>query len=137
MSDQLCGHWFLAMCGVDDSDVFPKTNVLQALKTIYENNVLKVRGGTMGAINGMNPNGTVDTFTIQSEETWTGVSYALAATLIKNGMVEEGFKTAEGIYRTVYETIGMGYDILLYFSLQYLILFFSEITNILMFFIQI
>lgn len=25
-------------------------------------------------------------------------------------MVDEGFKTAEGIYRTVYERIGMGYE---------------------------
>ena len=25
-------------------------------------------------------------------------------------MIEEGFKTAEGIYRTVYEKIGMGYE---------------------------
>lgn len=25
-------------------------------------------------------------------------------------MTEEGFRTAEGIYRTVYETIGMGFE---------------------------
>lgn len=25
-------------------------------------------------------------------------------------MIEEGFKTAEGIYRTVYEKIGMGFE---------------------------
>ncbi|XP_021947733.1 non-lysosomal glucosylceramidase [Folsomia candida] len=110
MSDQLCGHWFLAMCGVDDSEIFPKANVLRALKTIFENNVMKVRDGTMGAINGMNPDSSIDTFTMQSEETWTGVSYALGATMIKNGMTEEGFRTAEGIYRTVYETIGMGFE---------------------------
>jgi non-lysosomal glucosylceramidase len=48
MSDQLCGHWFLAMCGVDDCELFPKGNVIRALKTIYNNNVLKVRDGTMG-----------------------------------------------------------------------------------------
>lgn len=82
MSDQLCGHWWLKMCGVDDSEVFPKSNVEKALLTLYEKNVCSFKKGTMGAVNGMNPDGTIDTFTCQSEETWTGVSYALAATLL-------------------------------------------------------
>jgi len=82
MSDQLCGHWFLVMCGVDDSEVFPKGNVLRALKTLYDKNVQNFLGGKMGAVNGMNPDGTIDTFSVQSEETWTGVSYALGATMI-------------------------------------------------------
>jgi len=83
MSDQLCGHWFLAMCGVNDSEIFPTSNVMRALKTIYEKNVMSVRKGEMGAINGMNPDGTIDTYTIQSEETWTGVSYSVGATMIQ------------------------------------------------------
>lgn len=29
---------------------------------------------------------------------------------IFQGMVEEGFRTAEGVYRTVYESIGLGYE---------------------------
>lgn len=84
MSDQLCGHWWLSLCGVDDSSVFPRSKVLQALKTIFENNVMKVRDGTVGAINGMNPDGTINIYAMQSEETWTGVSYAVAATMIKD-----------------------------------------------------
>lgn len=83
MSDQLCGHWWLSMCGVDDSDVFPKDNIKKALKTMYEKNVCSFMNGEMGAVNGMNPDGTIDMYTIQSEETWTGVTYSLAATLIK------------------------------------------------------
>lgn len=110
MSDQLCGHWWLKMCGIDDSDIFPKENVRSALNTIYEKNVCGFRSGEMGAVNGMNPDGTIDMYTIQSEETWTGVSYSLGATLISEGMIDEGFKTAEGIYRTVYERIGMGFE---------------------------
>ena len=43
--------------------------------------------------------GGVDRSTVQSEEVWTGVTYALASTMIMEGLVEEGFKTAEGIYR--------------------------------------
>ena len=40
------------------------------------------KNGEMGAVNGMNLNGTVDYYTMQSEEVWTGVTYALAATMI-------------------------------------------------------
>lgn len=83
MSDQLCGHWWLLMCGIDDSHVFPKNNVQKALQTIFEKNVMGVMNGEMGAVNGMKPDGKIDTYTIQSEETWTGVTYALAATLIQ------------------------------------------------------
>lgn len=44
--------------------------------------------GNLGAVNGFvlnsNPNkpGTVDLTTIQSEEVWTGVTYALASTML-------------------------------------------------------
>lgn len=68
--------------------VFPKENVRTALKTIYENNVMGVCNGNMGAVNGFvlnsNPDkpGRIDDTTIQSEEIWTGVTYALASTMI-------------------------------------------------------
>jgi len=45
--------------------------------------------GNMGAVNGFIPNadpekqGRVDTISMQSEEVWTGVTYALAATMIQ------------------------------------------------------
>lgn len=38
----------------------------------------------MGAVNGMNPDGKIDFYSIQSEETWTGTTYSLAATMIEN-----------------------------------------------------
>lgn len=46
-------------------------------------------GGQLGAVNGFIPNpdpekpGHIDTTTIQSEEMWTGVTYALAATMLQ------------------------------------------------------
>ncbi len=43
--------------------------------------------------------GGVDRSTVQSEEVWTGVTYALASLMIAEGLVTQGFKTAEGIYR--------------------------------------
>ncbi|KAG8228817.1 hypothetical protein J437_LFUL008313 [Ladona fulva] len=137
MSDQLCGHWYLKACGISKEVgyyltltfpinyissfcewiftcpiiiVFKPENVRSALETIYEYNVLKFANGTMGAVNGMTPDGHIDIDTVQSEEAWVGVIYGLAALMIHEGMVEEGFKTAEGVYRTVYEKIGMGFE---------------------------
>ena len=52
-----------------------------------------------GAVNGMLRTGGVDRSTVQSEEVWTGVTYALASLMIAEGLVTQGFKTAEGIYR--------------------------------------
>uniref|UniRef100_A0A8C3E6Y6 Non-lysosomal glucosylceramidase n=3 Tax=Corvus moneduloides TaxID=1196302 RepID=A0A8C3E6Y6_CORMO len=112
MSDQCAGQWFLGACGLDQGEfeVFPKSHVLSALKTIFEKNVMSFAGGTMGAVNGMRPDGMPDTSSVQSNEVWIGVVYSLAATMIQEGMVEEGFRTAEGCYRTVWERLGMAFQ---------------------------
>jgi non-lysosomal glucosylceramidase len=60
----------------------------------------------MGAVNGMRPNGMVDTSDQQSQEVWTGTTYALAACMLQEGMRDEAFKTAEGVYRTGWEELG-------------------------------
>lgn len=61
--------------------VFSQDHVKSSLQTIYENNVLGFCNGRMGAVNGF-LDGAVDTFTVQSLEVWTGVTYALAAIMI-------------------------------------------------------
>lgn len=45
-------------------------------------NVQGFNGGTMGAVNGMMPDGSLDMYTLQSEEVWTGVTYALSSLMI-------------------------------------------------------
>lgn len=45
-------------------------------------NVQGFNGGMMGAVNGMMPDGNVDTYSLQSEEVWTGVTYALSSLMI-------------------------------------------------------
>jgi len=45
-------------------------------------NVLGFNGGKMGAVNGMMPDGNLDMFSVQSEEVWTGVTYALSSLMI-------------------------------------------------------
>jgi non-lysosomal glucosylceramidase len=43
----------------------------------------------------------------QSQEVWTGVTYALAAFMLHNGMVDEAFATARGIYEVTYRSGGL------------------------------
>ncbi|XP_050305415.1 non-lysosomal glucosylceramidase [Anthonomus grandis grandis] len=110
MADQLNAQWYLGCIRSADSyPIFPKENVKSALMSIYENNVLCFCEGTMGAVNGF-INGQVDQVTIQSQEVWTGVTYALAATMIQEGMFEEAFKTAGGMFQSMTEKFGMIFD---------------------------
>lgn len=64
----------------------------------------------MGAVNGMQPHGVPDRSSVQSDEVWVGVVYGLAATMIQEGLTWEGFRTAEGCYRTVWERLGMAFQ---------------------------
>lgn len=64
--------------------MLPVDRVKKALQTIYKMNVLGFNGGKMGAVNGMMPDGNVDMYTIQSEEVWTGVTYALSSLMISH-----------------------------------------------------
>lgn len=109
MADQLCGIWYLRACNVDE-EVLPIEKVKRALLTIFENNVCKFNDGGSGAVNGMMEDGQVDDVSVQSEEVWTGITYALASHYVFQGMIEEGMRTAHGIYDTVYNKIGMGFE---------------------------
>ncbi|KAF2368613.1 Glycosyl-hydrolase family 116 catalytic region [Trinorchestia longiramus] len=109
MSDQLVGHWYLSLAG-HQKEVFKPDHVRKALNTLYDYNVLKFCGGKMGAVNGIMPDGGVDNGILQSYEMWPGCAFALAATFIHEGMTEEGFRTAEGIYNTTYYDVGLGFD---------------------------
>lgn len=66
--------------------VFPTLHVVRALQTIFELNVQAFAGGAMGAVNGMQPHGVPDRSSVQSDEVWVGVVYALAATMIQEVM---------------------------------------------------
>eukprot|EP00090_Calanus_glacialis_P001049 TRINITY_DN10747_c0_g1_i1.p1 TRINITY_DN10747_c0_g1~~TRINITY_DN10747_c0_g1_i1.p1 ORF type:complete len:818 (-),score=118.10 TRINITY_DN10747_c0_g1_i1:399-2852(-) len=111
MADQLAGYWYRKLQSINEDQPFlDKDKVRTSLKTIFENNVMKFCGGNMGAVNGMMVSGDIDRSTVQSEEVWTGVTYGLASLMLCEGMKDEGFKTAEGVYKTVYETIGLGFE---------------------------
>jgi non-lysosomal glucosylceramidase len=102
MADQLFGQFYAQMTGLPD--IVPRAHRDSVLKTVFRLNV-----GPRGAMNGVMPDGSADRVNDPSNafEIWTGVSYALAAFFHSSGMTAEGWKTAEGIYRTTYETGGM------------------------------
>ncbi|CAN6990557.1 unnamed protein product [Brassica rapa subsp. trilocularis] len=106
-TDQLAGQWYTASSGLPP--VFEEFKIRSTLQKIFDFNVMKTRGGRMGAVNGMHPDGKVDETCMQSREIWTGVTYAAAATMILSGMEEQGFTTAEGIFTAGWSEEGFGY----------------------------
>ncbi|XP_077226695.1 beta-glucosidase, GBA2 type family protein [Tasmannia lanceolata] len=106
-ADQLAGQWYIASSGLPS--IFDEGKVRSALQKIFEFNVMKVRGGRMGAVNGMNPNGKVDESCMQSREIWTGVTYSVAANMLLSGMEHQAFATAEGIFTAGWSEDGFGY----------------------------
>lgn len=81
MADMLAGHWFSRACNL--TPVLTQEQVLSCMRIIYEYNVVKFGGRKLlGAVNGMRPNGTVDSCCMQSREVWTGTTYGLAAVMM-------------------------------------------------------
>lgn len=107
-SDQLAGQWYTASSGLPN--LFDDYKIRSTLQRIFDYNVMKVKGGQMGAVNGMLPNGKVDETCMQSREIWTGVTYAVAATMVLAGMKEQAFTTAEGIFIAGWSEDGYGYS---------------------------
>ncbi|CAM8914689.1 unnamed protein product [Rhodiola kirilowii] len=105
-ADQLAGNWYARSCGL--SSTVDEDKARTALETIYRFNVLNVKGGKRGAVNGMRPDGKVDMSALQSKEIWGGVTYAVAASMIQEGLVDMAFQTAGGIHETVWSDSGLG-----------------------------
>ncbi len=104
MADAMAGHWFARSAGL--SPVLQPERVRSMLETIYKKNVMGIEKGSIGAMNGVRPDGRIDRTSLQSQEVWTGTTYALAACMIQEGMIREAFKTAWGIYHMTYEKMG-------------------------------
>lgn len=100
MADQLAGHWYAAACGLPP--VVEPAQARSSLQTIFALNVQRFADGRLGAVNGMRPDGRVDASSMQSQEVWTGVTYALAATMLQEGLDAEAWQTARGVVETTY-----------------------------------
>ncbi|KAI3935546.1 hypothetical protein MKW92_024010 [Papaver armeniacum] len=90
------------------SPIVDEDKAQSALEKVYNFNVLKVKDGKRGAVNGMRPDGKVDMTAMQSREIWTGVTYAVAATMIHEGLEEIGFNTASGVHEASWSLEGLG-----------------------------
>jgi non-lysosomal glucosylceramidase len=101
MADQLSGQWAADTSGL--GDLLDPDRVTAALGTVFERNVMGFHDGTMGAVNGILADGSVDRSSSQSEEVWIGTTYALAALMLGRGLVREAWQTASGAARVTYE----------------------------------
>ncbi|KAI3854557.1 hypothetical protein MKW92_042089 [Papaver armeniacum] len=105
-AEQLAGQWYARACQL--LPIVDEDKAKSALKKVYDFNVLMIKDGERGAVNGMRPDGTVDMTAIQSKEIWIGVTYAVSASMIHEGLDEMAFKTASGIYETSWSQEGLG-----------------------------
>lgn len=105
-ADQLAGQWYASMTGL--GDLVPREMQAKALKKIYDFNVMKFANGEMGAVNGMATDGTLIKMkdNQQVQEVWGGTTFALAALMLGDGMKDEAYRTAWGIYNVTYEKKG-------------------------------
>lgn len=118
----MAGQWYAWASGLPP--LFDDYKARSALQKIFDYNVMKVKSGKWGAVNGMQPSGKVDETCMQSREIWTGVTYAAAAAMIHEGMNEQAFTAAEGVFLAGWSDLG--YEI--HQFLRYLILMSSSFT---------
>ncbi|PWZ16534.1 Non-lysosomal glucosylceramidase [Zea mays] len=107
MADQLAGQWYARACGLEP--LVEDAKARSALATVLDYNVMRVKGGAIGAVNGMRPDGAVDASSTQSKEVWPGVTYAVAAAMVHEGMTEAAFRTAKGAHDAAWGNDGFGY----------------------------
>jgi non-lysosomal glucosylceramidase len=87
-------------------DIVPRNTQVSALRKIYDLNVLKFGGGEMGAVNGIGSDGTLIHSNEQVEEVWIGTTFGLASLMLSDGLKDEAYHTARGIYHVSYESKG-------------------------------
>jgi non-lysosomal glucosylceramidase len=103
-ADQLAGQWYANMTGL--GDLVPREMQIKALQRIYDFNVMKFANGEMGAVNGIGADGHALHDNEQVEEVWTGTTFAVAALMLSDGLKDDAYRTAWGVYHTTYETQG-------------------------------
>ncbi len=104
MAEQLAGQWYATATGL--GDIVPPQMRRSAMKRVYDYNVMKFENGQMGALNGMGADGNVDKDNEQTEEVWVGTTWAVAATMVQEGLRDEAFATARGLYNVIWEKQG-------------------------------
>jgi len=104
MAEQLAGQWYANLTGL--GDMVPVDLRRSALQRVFDYNVMKFQNGTMGAVNGIGANGELLHENEQVEEVWIGTTFGLASHMLSEGMRDQAFKTAEGVYNVVWKDRG-------------------------------
>jgi non-lysosomal glucosylceramidase len=99
-AEQLAGQWYANLTGL--GDIVPANMRKSALTKVFNNNVMKFGDGKMGASNGIGADGTIIKTNEQVQEVWIGTTFGLASHMLSEGMTEEAYKTAWGVYNVVY-----------------------------------
>ncbi len=105
-ADQLAGQWYANLTGL--GDLVPREMQASAVKKIFDYNVMKFAGGSMGAVNGISADGKLITArnNQQVQEVWAGTTMGVAGLMLSEGMTEQAYRTLWGLYHTSYETKG-------------------------------
>lgn len=103
-ADQLAGQWYANLTGL--GDLVPRDMQLSAAKKIFEFNVMRFGGGEIGAANGMSADGSIIRDNEQAPEVWVGTTFGYAALLLSEGLKDEAYHTARGLYHVIYESKG-------------------------------
>ena len=105
-ADQLAGQWYANLTGL--GDLVPPAMQRSALQKIFDYNVMKFADGTMGAVNGITPDGKLIVVkdNQQAQEVWTGTTMGVAGLMLSDGMTDQAYRTLWGVYHTSYETKG-------------------------------
>jgi non-lysosomal glucosylceramidase len=104
MAEQLAGQWYANLTGL--GELVPPEMRKSALQHVYDYNVMKFKNGTMGAINGIGKNGELLHDNNQVEEVWAGTTFSVASHMLAEGMRDQAFHTAEGVYNVVWKDRG-------------------------------
>ncbi|PYY03797.1 MAG: glucosylceramidase [Acidobacteria bacterium] len=104
MAEQLAGQWYANLTGL--GEIVPAEMRRSALQHVFDFNVMKFQNGTMGAVNGIAANGDILHENEQVEEVWTGTTFGVASHMLSEGMRDQAFKTAEGVYNVVWKDRG-------------------------------
>ncbi len=117
LADQVSGQLYLRLCGL--AGIHPDAHVRSALAAVFKYN----RKPEEGLLNGADPEGRTDWsyFARYSDDgadetrggqwvtPWTGTEYYVAATMIAEGLVEEGLTVARDVYER-YTAAGLLYN---------------------------
>ncbi|MGA8310294.1 MAG: non-lysosomal glucosylceramidase [Terriglobales bacterium] len=104
MAEQLAGQWYANLTGL--GDLVPAQMRKSALQRVYDYNVMKFQNGEMGALNGMGADGQALHENEQVEEVWVGTTFAIASHMLSEGMRDQAFQTARGVYNVVWKDRG-------------------------------